>query len=302
MKLGKLLLNVKKIGIILKSPKSNEKIRFLRFNYAWYSYYKKKYKKYLYELPVYSDEHEYSKTVWWCWMQGEENAPDLYRANLNSLRKNLSDRDIQVITKNNYYNYVTLPEYIIEKYDKGLITHTHFSDILRAQLLIEHGGTWIDASVLCTSYNKSFFDRDLFMFKNYMRNDNSMEISSWFITAEKNNPILRTTQDLIFKYWDTHDYLENYYLFHILFTISCEKYSLNWKKVSTFSNIPPHILQFELLDDYNEERYAEIVEMSSVHKLTMRENVKISDSMIRKNKRMIDYIIIKYMAGEPDLK
>jgi hypothetical protein len=41
----------------------------------------------------------------------------------------------------------------LEKYQKKIIDNTHFSDLLRLELLIKYGGTWIDASVLVTKYN-----------------------------------------------------------------------------------------------------------------------------------------------------
>ena len=34
--------------------------------------------------------------------------------------------------------------------DSGQITKTHLSDLLRLELLIRYGGTWIDATVFCT--------------------------------------------------------------------------------------------------------------------------------------------------------
>ena len=42
---------------------------------------------------------------------------------------------------------------------------THFSDLLRLELLIKYGGTWVDASVLITKYTKDYFNKDLFFFK-----------------------------------------------------------------------------------------------------------------------------------------
>ena len=54
---------------------------------------------------------------------------------------------------------------VMEKWEKGIITHTHMTDLLRLELLIKYGGMWIDATVLCTAKEEEipcyFFDSDL---------------------------------------------------------------------------------------------------------------------------------------------
>lgn len=47
--------------------------------------------------------HEHPKVVWWYWLQGEENAQEIVKACLSSLRKNLTqDYEIRVIDENNW--------------------------------------------------------------------------------------------------------------------------------------------------------------------------------------------------------
>ena len=75
------------------------------------------------------------------------------------------NRKIILLTKNNLNQYVSLPRCIIKKYNLGIITHTHFSDVVRVALLCEHGGTWIDSTVLLTGeIPKKFLEAPLFMF------------------------------------------------------------------------------------------------------------------------------------------
>ena len=84
--------------------------------------------------------------VWFCWLQGIDSAPKLVQDCYNSIRYWLKDKEIIVITKENYKQYVEFPDYIIEKWEKGIISNTHFSDLLRLELLIRHGGLWLDAT------------------------------------------------------------------------------------------------------------------------------------------------------------
>lgn len=250
--------------------RKNDEIKKLTRDWNYYCYLKKEYSKILKESPKRKGTHQYSNKVWWCWLQGEENAPALNKACLKSLRKHLKDRDIVVITLDNMKDYVTFPDFILEKYQKGIISNAHLADMLRLELLIKYGGTWIDSSVYCTGYDKSLFDRDLFVFNNGKRGDCSSTISNWFITAEKENPILIQTRDLIYAYWKKENYLLHYFFFHMFFTMVIEKYPDEWAKVPFISNIPPHLMQDELLKEFDEERFEILKKMSSFHKLSQK--------------------------------
>ena len=223
-----------------------------------------------------NNNKEYSNKVWWCWLQGEENAPELNKACLASLRENLIDREVIVITEENLFKYIDFPEYITKKYKKGIISRTHFSDLIRIELLTKYGGTWIDSSVYCTEYNRIFFDKPLFVFQNWKRNNPSVISSSWFITAEKDNPILKATKQLLYEYWKKNSFFIDYFLFHFFFTMATEKYKKLWEEIPRYSNIPPHILQFELLSEFSEERFEEIKKMSSFHKLNQKQDFSIA--------------------------
>ncbi|MDR2784250.1 MAG: capsular polysaccharide synthesis protein [Treponema sp.] len=89
-------------------------------------------------------------TVWTYWWQGEQHMPELVKACYNQLNKNANGHKIVVITRQNYKDYISLPEYILEKVEKKIITVTHLSDIVRACLLYAYGGLWIDSTVFTT--------------------------------------------------------------------------------------------------------------------------------------------------------
>lgn len=158
---------------------------------------------------------------------------------------------IIVFDSKNYQQYANFPPYITEKFEKGIISKTHFSDLLRLQLLVNHGGTWIDSTVYCTKSPDFAFNIPIFVFKNNDRADPSCVFSSWFISSQTNDSILTLTRDLLFEYWKNHDSLFHYFLIHFFFTMATEKFTDEWKAVPTFSNIPPHTLQRELFDEYS---------------------------------------------------
>ena len=212
-----------------------------------------------------------TRIIWWCWLQGEEQAPMLCKACLASLRRNLPQFEVKVVTEHNMFSYVHFPQHIIEKYKAGSISRTHFSDILRTSLLVEHGGVWIDSTVYCTGYAFPIFDYFFFVYQNWKFNiPQAMEASSWLISARKGDPILCGVRDLLYKYWADKDCLCHYYLYHFFFKMVTEQYKEEWMAVPRYSNIPPHIMQFELFRPYSEERFRQLSAMSDFHKLTWK--------------------------------
>ena len=239
---------------------------------------KRKYKKILTidkSITIDKNKEEKSNKIWICWFQGIENAPELVKACYNSVVKNYNDKEIIVLTEENYKQYVDIPEYILKKWEKGYITFAHFSDILRIELLSKYGGLWLDSTIFTTKRSELVFNEniELFVFKQVdldRKNSLSVVASNWLIYANKNNNIINLTKKLLYYYWKDYNYAINYNIFHIFFKLATEVYKDEWKNVPTFNNISPHILQFELNDDFQEIRFNEIKNMSDFHKLNWR--------------------------------
>ena len=68
-----------------------------------YTKLKKKYQHYLDSLPLYEPTGIKNKTIWWCWLQGEDAAPPLCKACLSSIRKHFPDYKIVIINNMNKY-------------------------------------------------------------------------------------------------------------------------------------------------------------------------------------------------------
>ena len=252
-------------------------IHFLNYPYIYnifkpqkmmiYSYIRRRYKSVLDSLPYYNHTHITNNTIYWCWLQGVENAPELYLSTLNSIRRNLKDFNLVIITEENMLNYTSFPDYILDKYKRNIIDPTHFSDLIRLELLIKYGGTWIDASVLITDYTEKFYNNDLFFFQE--RNPGCVG-SNWFITSEKGSPILRTTQYLLYEYWKYRDDLYDYYIFHIMLALAAERYKKDLKAIPYISNRIPHRLRNTMFGIYNKEVYDKLLRDVSIHKLTVK--------------------------------
>jgi len=252
---------------------SENKVYFSRYKY--YYILKKRYERILSKYPRYKENSSPNeKIIWWCWLQGLGNAPSLCKSCLLSLRRELKDFKINIVTEENVWKLVEIPDYIREKYESGIISHTHFTDILRTCLLIKYGGTWIDSTVYCTGYHNDLFNNPLFYYSNTMRGDKGLIFSSWVLSAHKNEPILLSLRDILFDYWKTHKSLYHYFLYHFFATMVIEEYPDLKSKVPVFSNIPSHIMQRELFCKYSKERFAHYKQMADFHKLTYKNNIR----------------------------
>ena len=58
----------------------------------------------------------YNECIWICWWQGLDNAPDIVKACVNSIKKNAGGHKVVIITDENYKDFVTFPTFIEEKY------------------------------------------------------------------------------------------------------------------------------------------------------------------------------------------
>ena len=172
--------------------------------------------------------------VWFCWLQGIEKAPELVKTCLRSLRENV-DAEIMVLDDRNFVEYVELPEFIVRKYRKGIIPPALFSDMLRLELLIRYGGTWMDSTVWvspkvgvkdskCWQAWQKIRESDLFIYRYFNREGRVEGMSNWFIHAKAGNALLKDTRDTLYAYWRDYDCTVEYYIFHLFFSYAAKKY------------------------------------------------------------------------------
>lgn len=251
---------------------------------ATYDYYRNKYKKIINNYGNYKISKKENKTVWICWLQGIEQAPEIVKKCYESIKKCFKEYKIVVLTSENIKDYVNIPEYILDKWHQGIISNTHFSDILRIELLTENGGIWIDSTVYSTSLSVPDYIKNssFFFYKEINLSKDDYKVikgSSWFIKSNKNNPILLLTRDLLREYWKKNNVLVEYFLFHIFLSIAIEKYYDLYMEMPNYNNINPHILQLELFNKYNLERTNYYKKLSDFHKLTYKyQDENIEDS------------------------
>lgn len=224
--------------------------------------------------PAQNAVQKHNPIIWTIWLQGMEQAPTVVQQCYASMCKHITDRPIVVITEDNFSDYVTFPPYIMEKYEKGIISKVHFADLLRVELLATHGGTWLDGTVFCSSepFQKYVLDDPLFLFQTLKPglDGHSIAASSWLMTAHAGNPIILLTRALLHEYWKRYNYAVDYFILHNFIQMSIAAYPEVWNKVVPFSNATPHILLLRLFEEYDENLWEGLKGQTSFHKLSYK--------------------------------
>lgn len=212
------------------------------------------------------------KYIWFCWLQGIDKAPEIVKHCLNSQRKWLKDRTFVIITAENYKEYISLPEFIEEKYARRMIPDPMFTDLIRVELLIKHGGTWIDSTVMITgnNYPKEILDCPIFMPQYVNRDGRWSGISNWMITARKGNHLLVLLREMLFKYWQRYDCVLNYYILHQFFAMIASKYTDEIARMPFINSYQCIELLKHLGERNQSDKLQQHLSMASIHKLSYR--------------------------------
>ena len=191
--------------------------------------------------------------------------------------------EIKVIDAKNWKEYIELPDYIVEKWEKKQIPPALFSDLLRLQLLIEYGGTWIDSTVLCTGFKgsklqefKKYLDADLFLFQyTSEKTTGDISISNWFISAHSNNEVLIVLRDMLFAYWKDYNCTLDYYIFHLFFAKVAKEYPEQIAAMPYGYSVNSLVLLHHWGEQFDQNKWDKLVANVCFHKLAFRVNEEV---------------------------
>ena len=271
-------------GVLLRADKKTKFTRTLE--------YLKKYEYVLDRNETLETSDKYPDKIWQCWLQGEDKMPEIVKKCVETIKKYHGDRLVFLDGKS-ISDYIDIPDYILEKYKKGIIPHANFSDICRLMLIAKYGGTWADPTTYFTGkipdeiLNAEFFTyqsaranllprvRNLNDFEFYCNNFNtdvSIE-SPYFMGAKPGNKIINGVLHLLLEYWKHENGLYEYLIMDKFFVITVLH---NKENKEQFQNMPKYYLENVLLlahalfEPFNQELFDFIKNTTTVHKLTRK--------------------------------
>lgn len=228
------------------------------------------------------------KIIWQYWGQGisADNLPEVVKVSFNSVDRHKGEYTIIRLDDETISQYIDLPQFVLDKKGKNNFRLVFFSDLLRVSLLEAYGGIWIDATIVLTApIPESILQKDFFVFQ---RDPNAKNQAEWFnfdpsyfswksthmvnllssfMVAKQGNLVINTWLNLLLNYWKTQDSIYHYFFFQILFEelMVNELYPMRGE---IWDDTLPHLLQKNMNKPFKQDFYKEILEASTIHKLT----------------------------------
>lgn len=236
------------------------------------------YASYDYEKPLPVSDPALEGKIWMCWWQGLDNAPEIVRACVESVRRNAGSHEVVIITDENMADYANIPSWILGKVADGTITRTNLSDLLRLTLLAEHGGLWLDATFFCSSSLEEIcFGRPFWSIKRpgYLHGSIASGYFAGYSLAcdtSHRRPFL-VARDFFLEYWKESALMVDYLLVDYLIVLA-QRYCP--EAAADFRSIEPNNPQCDELvkvlgNPFSRERWDELREDTALFKLTWKQ-------------------------------
>ncbi len=265
-------------------PYTNTKNGYLRRTIAQYKYkrltnyldqYYSKTAEFMPEQT--SSESNCSNTIWTAWLQGEQNAPEVIRLTLASIRTFANGHPVVVLSNDNVDQYIDMPQIIKLKHESGAMGHAHYADVIRMMILTQYGGLWLDATMLlhepiseeafeCPFYSVGF---------KYCQGDKYISRNKWLvgiIGGYRNSIYLARISKMLSQFWEEHNIAIDYFVFdYFVFLL--------YQKDSSFrllvDNLPQmvhytHVLRKIINCPYKEEQLEKLYISDQIYCLTYR--------------------------------
>ena len=212
----------------------------------------------------------YPDKIWTMWLQGLDNAPEIIQKCITTIQKKYGD-DLIILTHENILNFLDIPPFIGEKYKKGFITHTHYSDIIRFLLIEKYGGLWLDGTTFLLGNIPDYIRfADIFFYK--IANQKIMG-SMGVIAAKPHHPIISKTIALMLEYWKNENRTVSYSISMILLAMaihSSPEMELCWKSIPYVNCNNKGILLQKLFDEYDAKHIAVMQQLSVIQQLSWK--------------------------------
>lgn len=241
------------------------------------------YASYDYKAPLPASDPDLENKIWMCWWQGEEKAPEIVRACIDSVRQNAGGHEVIVVTDENLSKYADIPDWVLEKVHSGVMSRTHLSDLLRLSLLAEHGGLWLDATFFCTGALDGYLKLPIWSIKrpDYLHASVACGMfANYSLECDvSHRRVFATLRDYYLEYWQQRDGLIDYLLTDYLIVLAQRHQS---SIAEAFASIEPNNPRCDdlisLLDEpFNECEWNNLTKDTSLFKLTWKQSYQTED-------------------------
>lgn len=234
---------------------------------------------------------------WIMWWQGVDNAPELVKNNINRLTSLLGEENIHVITRYNFEDYTNISSGLKFKLKEKKISFTHWSDIVRFNILKNNGGYWIDSTVAMSETFKSFLETEpqkyFFSLSSSKEDYHYISYNQWTTWLVGGIPHLELFEyidafynsyfryhDKVVDYFLLDDVISHYYVTHSKFRDICMNNQKEWKPYF-WSNNFDITFNMEMIYLFEHELNYSVQKM----------NYKFDQDLLSDSKNLITYLI-----------
>lgn len=215
-----------------------------------------------------------NERIWLCWWQGKNDMPPTIKNCIDSICYYHKDCTITILDNNNYSDYVEIPEVIIDKVARRVMTLSQFSDILRCAVLYKHGGIWLDSALFCNSHGE-WNGMRFFSPKINIENDSYISGFKWVpgcIGAVPGFPMFGFAYHCFIKYWERYSFLVDFLMVDFIFELAYRNNVLIQEIIDdrSFNNEGIHKSRYLFNDRCDENEFQRLVHENTFLSLTWR--------------------------------
>lgn len=155
------------------------------------------------------------KFIWMLWLQGWQNAPSIVKASQNSWIINNPTWKLHALDFSSLNCF--LPKKDVNRIFGFRKPLEALSDQIRLELLHRYGGVWADSTTICAHPLDSWLPQAMPQgFFAFAQPTNQRLLSTWFLAAEKGNPLIQRWHHAAHEYWRDRQERDHYFWVHIL--------------------------------------------------------------------------------------
>jgi len=188
---------------------------------------------------MYSDKKNYNqapKKIWTYW-DNPIKIPKTVELCMASWKKFHPEYEIVLLTRKNYKGYVTIPEEVRMHHNFNDMPQ-RFSDLVRIWVLAEHGGIWLDSTILLKGSVEDWLfphyaEFSGFYLEKFTKKKEFPVIENWFFACNKGSLFIKKWRDefsRMAQFQTVEDYI-----------ISCRADGVDFQGIN-----PPHYLAMHI--------------------------------------------------------
>lgn len=188
-----------------------------------------------------------NKTIWMYWSEGWDKAPPIARLSHARWRAKNPGWTVRFVDREQALALTRIPAEIAARD----MMPAHFADMVRLELLLQHGGVWADVTSFCEipldEWLVPAMPHGFFAFA--VTEQKTAE--NWFIAAARGHPIVRAWLQHAYDFWASNAKPTNYLLFYDLFNIATTRDAdarRAWRFSTKIERMQQHVMRRTYLE------------------------------------------------------